>query len=468
MLVGMGQRSSGIPSLVILCVLLAIINTDWLGWFRIHPYVSYIGMVIGAILAIIEFWYGRQVEQLYAVANLLVYVQLPIYFQRKHHRLFEHWGVFLLLEFIVASLLNDNVLFGLMLAIVVVIGCAAMMMLATYVSSEHAGTSGPEASGALAKFLRWIGQEQSMRCKGTGIIMTGISQPEAKDKPRRFLGWTRGFSIGFGIIPFALVYFFALPRLHTGAYEGLGRGRAAVGFSGTVSLDDVGELMSNNDIALRLTISDPKTDRNYHPTEPPYIRGVVVPYYQGDGRWQTTDHFTGYNSSATEKLLSINQLRREMREKDQFLRVEIQEQSYFGATQFSIPPFYRSSTELSFLPHDWRIIDLSRDRSHEGQVRVKRRYTFETSAFEFEARQSPFLIDASACISSDIEQSRNYSAGAAPSEREFDRSEFPGLERLTQEVLSKGKSETSLEKAILLEDYLANSDEFYLFPDSLR
>lgn len=459
LLVGMGQRSTAIPSLVIVCAVLAIVNTDWLGWFRIHPYVSYIGMIIGAVIAIVEFWYGRQVEQLFAVANLLVYVQLPIYFQKKHHRLFEHWGVFLMLEFIVASLLNDNVLFGIMLILVAIIGTAAMMMLSSFVSGELAGTSGPEASGGLAKFLRWMGQEHSMRCKGTGIIMTGISQPVPKDNPQRYLGWIRSFPIGLSIIPFALVYFFALPRLHTGAYEGLGRGKAAVGFSGSVSLDDVGELMSNNDIALRMTISDPKTDRNYHPTEPPYIRGVVVPHYQGNGSWQTIDQFVGYRSHSLEKLFSINQLRREMRDNDQFLRVDIQEQSYFGATQFSIPPFCRSNSDLAFIPHDWRIVDVNR-RSQDNPSPTKRRYSFETNAFLSESRQTPFLIEASACLNPDSDRTANSGIGITNYETEYNSQEFQGLGKVTDEVLSKNPKANNLEKAILLEDYLANSGDF--------
>ncbi|MFN9913380.1 MAG: transglutaminaseTgpA domain-containing protein, partial [Pirellulaceae bacterium] len=105
----------------------------------------------------------------------------------------------------------------------------------------------------------------------SGIQLQTLSEPENAH------GLAAGQVVGLGslltagVSLFALLYFFGLPRLHTGAYEGLGISRPLIGFSGTIQLDDIGELMANDELAMRLMMKDQFSHLPYQPLEPPYI-----------------------------------------------------------------------------------------------------------------------------------------------------------------------------------------------------
>ncbi|MCE2811387.1 MAG: hypothetical protein LW850_13435, partial [Planctomycetaceae bacterium] len=111
LLVGLGQESWYLPILVCTCAITAFYCTDKLGLIHLPRYVVYTGMIAGAALAGYEYATQMRSNQLLWVGNLLVYVQIPLYFQKKEKRVFEQWGVFLLLELVVAALVNDNVLY---------------------------------------------------------------------------------------------------------------------------------------------------------------------------------------------------------------------------------------------------------------------------------------------------------------------------------------------------------------------
>jgi len=460
-LVGLGQRSNRIPILVAIVVVLALVNTDWLGWFRLNRYVAYFGMISGAGIAIFEFFYGRQIDQLYSVANLLVYVQIPLMFQKKDQRIFDHWGIFLMLEMVVASLLNDNLLFGILLIPVLVVGCSAMMTLATYSSIQQGGTSAPESAGWIPDVLRWLGQEQSWARRSSGIRLMGLkSQHTTSYSGYLFrLGWAEGLPVGLIIAMFALIYFFALPRLHTGAYEGLGRAKPLVGFSGIISLDDVGELMSNSDIALRVTMTDLTTKRSFQPAEPPYIRGIVADTYDGTGRWHSTTVDEAFNTSAVERLPSVFDISPELKQFSEPIEITVTEQAQLDDAEFSIPPFFSVNpvSDLKFNRRDWSLVS---DHPDSRSIRKRRKYEFETRSY-FEGKQNPFLIDNVIRRDPDADGIKN-SDWSMYRDRltAIDRNRFAGLIELCNLVLTNKSERSNLEKVLLLEDFLANSPDF--------
>ena len=111
-LIGLGKESWNLPVLVGFCSIVSIVYTDVLGWFSLHRWLVYVAMVAGAGIATADFLRDNSANQIVEVGNLLVYVQLPLMFQKKSKRVFEQWGVFLLLELVVGALVNNNVLYG--------------------------------------------------------------------------------------------------------------------------------------------------------------------------------------------------------------------------------------------------------------------------------------------------------------------------------------------------------------------
>jgi len=461
-LIGLGQRSSRIPALVAVVVILAIVNTDWLGWFRLNRYVAYVCMIAGACIAILEFFSGRQVEQLYSVANLLVYVQIPLMFQSKDQRIFDHWGIFLMLEMVVASLLNDNLLFGLLLVPVLIVGCSAMMSLAAYSSIQQGGTSSSESAGLIPDFFRWLGQEQSWARRSSGIKLMGLKPKESSGTKRfsyRFrLGWFDGLPIGLVIALFALIYFFALPRLHTGAYEGLGRAKALAGFSGVVSLDDIGELMSNDEIAMRITMSNAKTKRSFQPIDPPYVRGTVVDTYDGTGRWHSMDLDGMSSFSRLEELPSRRDVSSRLTEASDQVLITVSEQAQLEDVEFSLPPFLNSNpkSELRFTRLDWGLRNM---KQAENAGRQRHKYEFETVCY-FEGQQTPFLIDSNRLSDSGEFQYTSQMIAYRTDLEAINRSRFPGLIDLASEVLAEKNPQSDLERVLALEEFLSTSPAF--------
>ncbi|MFN7732956.1 MAG: hypothetical protein ACK5OB_13715, partial [Pirellula sp.] len=114
-LIGLGQESWKLPILVTIASSTAILLTDRLGLLELHRYVVYALMIGGALWAMWGFIGDATANRLLTVGNLLVYVQLPLMFQKKTKRVFEQWGVFMLLELVVAALVNDTVLYGVLM-----------------------------------------------------------------------------------------------------------------------------------------------------------------------------------------------------------------------------------------------------------------------------------------------------------------------------------------------------------------
>ena len=115
LLISIGEGSFRLPMLIGATAIASLIFTDWLGWFSLHRYLGYIGMILGAVIALNDFFRTQSSYQLYSIATMLVYAEIVLLLQKKTRRIFEQLGIFILLELVVAALVNDNVLFGILL-----------------------------------------------------------------------------------------------------------------------------------------------------------------------------------------------------------------------------------------------------------------------------------------------------------------------------------------------------------------
>jgi hypothetical protein len=102
-MIGLGQGSWNLPLLVGFCSIVSIVYTDHLRWIAFPKWLVFIAMIFGAGVAISGFLSDSPASEILAVGNLLIYVQLPLMFQKKSDRVYEQWGVFLLLELVVAA-----------------------------------------------------------------------------------------------------------------------------------------------------------------------------------------------------------------------------------------------------------------------------------------------------------------------------------------------------------------------------
>jgi protein-glutamine gamma-glutamyltransferase len=465
-LIGLGQNSWNLPILVGIASLISIIYTDILGWFFLHRILVYLGMIVGAGVAIYGFMNDANANRLLSVGNLLVYVQLPLMFQKKSKRVYEQWGVFLLLELVVAALVNDNVLYGVIMLPVLAIGCAAMMGLAQFASYLRHNESVSESTSLWARWLHWLGKEQLTTRRSSGVTLTATQQPasEPSDGVAPPTRWRSGIlPTAVATLLFSVGYFYMLPRLHSGAFEGegFGWGGGKIGFSDQISLQFIGKVLQNSTPAFRLSMSKETDGSNYRPNQPPYIRSTVVHRYvdgPNQGLWQPGDFRSPLYSSnsAFSELPHPAELDRDIFTKRDRVLVQVIEKSAFGEVVSAIPPFARlDKSPFRTVRRDWRIIDSS--ESAFGDVPPKRRYSFLTYAY-YAGQDSPFLADMS--DSFEDKQSGTFN------QYDGELTRFPASLDVALPVMnrilaqSKEPLVSRLSKALYLEDYFSNSDDF--------
>ena len=462
-LVGLGQESWYLPILVCSCALSAYFLTDRLGLIYLPKYVVYTAMIAGAFLAGYEYFTQMRSNQLLWVGNLLVYVQIPLFFQRKDKRVFEQWGVFLLLELVVAALVNDNVLYGILMLPVLAVGSAALLALAEYASYARHNETYSESTSILARLLHWIGVEKltsrgvsGLRLSASGSAKQSLGSVE-EFRPSRWRSSIIPFA--FAMLIFSVGYFYMLPRLYSESFdgEGLGWGGSRIGFSEQISLQFVGNLLRNESPAFRMSMVNELTTKTYRPNQPPYIRGTVVHrYIDGPGRgfWQPGDQ-DGPNGKQSDlrDLMTQQECDEELLKRRDIVRVNVAERSPFGAVVCSIPPYAQvENSPFRSSPVDWRMVDLR--SSYSGANPPKRRYSFLTYGF-VGGQESPVLED----------QSDVFEGGAYRGFASYLRAlvEFPKtLEILRPQIdrilTSNAAPLTSkISKALFLENHLANS-----------
>ncbi len=491
-LVSLGTRTWLPVTVISISVCLSWLLTDRLGLIRMSRLGGYVCMLFGAIVAIAGYWIDSNnifkinldsllkpnaanlnaISNLDAVSRMLIYIQIPLMFQRKDKRLFEHWGVFLILELVVASLLSDNAAFGALLFPTLVVSCMTMVYLAAYVGEFELQDEPP--STFLPAFLSSMWSKTTTQKPQLRLIeLRPIASQTVSVRPVRRAGWLV-IAMGTTISIFSLVYFFGLPRLHTGAFEGLGRQKPMVGFSGTIRLEDVGKLMMNNDLAMRLFLVDPVTKLPFQPSDPPYLRGVVADVYGGKdehgnelkGVWKTAS-----NANRRQQLFRYDAFRKELKESQGRISVSIQAQASLGEASFSLPPFCAIANDdsLPFDPSSWCLTKQALFASRNLQ---RDRYQFESLAFS-DAGQVPYLVDYPECLRIARQQSEVISddEGKPLNAREqliakqphlvaYDPTQFSGLILVRDAVIGSDIALSKLEKVLRLEEHLATSNNF--------
>ncbi len=462
-LVGLGQGSWNLPMVVGICALVSLIYTDILGWFSLHRSLVYVGMIGGATVAIAEFFRNSGADPLQSVGNMLVYVQIPLMFQKKTKRVFEQIGVFLMLELVVAALINDNVLYGVLMLPILGIGSAALTALAQYASHLRHNESVSESTGFVSRWMHWLGVEHMRSTRASGVNLSAVSPSMTKlssaTEPT-IVKWRSGIMpTAFAVFVFSVSYFYMVPRLHSGAYELAGWGSASIGFSDKISLRHIGDLLQSDLPVFRMSMRDNKARANYRPNQPPYIRATVVHQYEsgaGNGEWIPAETFL-MHTGVFGDMPTTPELMHDVTTEADDVTVSIIEKSNLGPVVPAMPPFSKSmqqDKDLGFNVcwRDWRLVD---GRELIQRTAIKRRYAYRTFSFT-NGQDSAILPEMNDCYGDTPR--KHYPLGEVL--------EFPqNLELILpfrDEVFAKNPSMPSdvLSKAIYLEDYFANSTDF--------
>lgn len=397
MLVATGTGSIFLPLLIICVSLAAYIFVDTLEWFELGRIGSYLGMSTATAIAVASYIYSAfyaesESGQLMAVAGLLVYPEAVLFLQKKNIRIYEQLAVFLLLEMIVAALVNDNILFGLLLAPIMLLWVSSLFLFSRYATLVQMD---PSIETPLPKLAEVLFKRVVRTVLGNGdqkkVLSTRWHPPKdmAKRRPLRRLLQT--FPIGIGALVFAGLFFYLLPRTQPAFFASdLGNARA-VGLPNRLTFGGIGKILQNRSPVMRISLTHNGSNQPYRLEYPPYLRAAVFDHYGPDPRRRSSSRgeWRLVGSKRTTKMPSIAQAR-PLREFDRDLvNIEFDIRRTTAPSMYTLPPSYavrrKQPVPTVYIPSHLAIAKLDEENIPPGKSIV---YEIGSAAFS-EGRQSP-------------------------------------------------------------------------------
>jgi protein-glutamine gamma-glutamyltransferase len=364
-----------LPVIACFFAIFGLTFVDLLKWFSLPPAAAYVSLGAIALYSIGRFMDHAEAStaggddlQMVVVAELLVLVQAVLMLQQKNRRIYEQLAIFCLLELIVAAIFNDAVSFGLLLLPLGVVGAAALALLQTYQTTEEAFATGERK-----------GESRRKTVAPSRHAIATVSAQRSSDSFHRAglaLPWMALTVLAPAVFLVALLFFYGLPRTSLASQRSSNRG--IVGFSESVRLGEIRQMLQSDAMAARIDLSDRQTGKPYSVIDSLYLRGAVLEKYSTDpgneGAWLS--HLQRVTSTTT----SLPLEHRDSRSTADDVRVRITLESAKSQALFGVPPYYRLATSPGILHEDDRWL-LSRRGGYGLTSTGRTVYQFATTAF---------------------------------------------------------------------------------------
>jgi hypothetical protein len=262
-LLGIGEASAVLPlaTLAVLCVSAYV--TDHAKWFYLKQSKADITALGIVLLTIVLALRTDRQGLLLVVANLQVYLQYVLLFQPKTPRVDWQLALLSLGEVAIASTLVPGPTFGFMLLAFLAVGIVSFALLLLH--AESARFCGAAADDTATTRLRpvLVGATAPVEPRA---LLSGLVAPVAAVTAMSVL--------------IAGPLFFVLPRWNVATFELLSEPLRTVGFSNTVLLGELGEVVNNPDLVMRIQFFRGIGSRPLKLEGEPLLRGTVVTQYQ--------------------------------------------------------------------------------------------------------------------------------------------------------------------------------------------
>lgn len=280
-LLGVGERSGTLTAVTIVTLLISTYLTDKLGVFHLkQPIADLVALGVMLITGINAYYVDRH-GQLLAVADLQSYLQYVLLFQRKTSRVYWQLALLSLGQVAIASTLVPGPLFGVLLLVYLFLGLVTFSLLLIFNESR-----------------RYAAAEQLLAA--TALAAPGVSAPAmawnqapqliGKSAPTEPLRALRGLAeqaawICLVTLVVAVPLFLFLPRWNVPNREATATDPLrSVGFSKKVTLGELGEVVNNPDLVMRISFYHNHDSRPFRLAGEPLLRGTVVTQYE-NGVW---------------------------------------------------------------------------------------------------------------------------------------------------------------------------------------
>jgi transglutaminase-like putative cysteine protease len=283
-LLGMGQRAMPLTILAVVAAATSYYVTDLHGWLRLGKGSANLLAAAAAVITLSDFYFSDSESMLLSIAYLLISLQVVVLFQEKTERVYWQLAMSSLLQVVVACVLNEGLLFGVLLIGYLFVGLLTLAVFfihrETRLGRGHSQAATPAPPPATATGARWPLAHQ--RPSFAGAVSGDLAQSALGRGLFRQMGL-----VLLGSLVFSFCLFYALPRLKRGA---TGSALAAspqrvVGFSPHVRLGALGSAVQNPELVMQVRFYDGQTRQPYPLVEEPMFRGSLLVSYQG-GQWE--------------------------------------------------------------------------------------------------------------------------------------------------------------------------------------
>ena len=443
----LGHESGWMPALLAIAAAFSVLVTDLMPRMRLNRMVGNLIAVAAVAWSLYDFLDRTSEQQLMAISQMLVILQVLLLFQEKTGRTYWQLLVLSLLQVVVAAALNSGLEFGVLLAAYMVLSLLALVLLCIH---RDLGSDRPtevtERSAATAGWTSLLARPQ---------VATGTMGQQHSTMPlagrllgRQLLALTAATTV------LTAVFFYITPRLTDSAWQTQRKGSwSSTGVSQQIELEEYGRIHQSNQVVLRVILTNAADRTPYTMIGEPYFQGGVLTEYERNGnksRWNYVPPRTTYTGSFGHWRGNPE---RELVRQDCMLEVGN------SPIAFAVFPFRPPS---SGLPHGFRL--------ERGAGRIVRsgadvrtsldevRYAGHTNSLQHgrQLRGVPHVNPAEefgqvADLKEELDELRS-----------FDAMRFAGLKAVAEQVLREAKAENSdpLEKAQSLERHFLYSTQY--------
>jgi hypothetical protein len=317
MLLGLGENSATLTLVSLAMTVVSGYVSHFKGWYRLRQSMAdWVALGVVVVAAANAYQLDRA-GQMLVLAHLQSYLQYVLLFQPRTARIYWQLAVLSLGQVAIASTLVSGPIFAVMLLAYLFVGIFTFILLLLDVEARHFSSKslseyrlGEGDSPNLLRGLRKIGTvpdgsrigpKAADEWAGEGVLTI-----ERDEQPRRapilfgnsaaldpgpiYFGviWQTAFLCLFAVSVGAAL-FFVLPRRDVQRREVAStEPLRSVGFSKTVTLGELGEVVNNPDVVMRIEFFRGRESRPFKLIGEPLFRGTVVVRY-ANGTWTQPD-----------------------------------------------------------------------------------------------------------------------------------------------------------------------------------
>lgn len=461
MLVSYGSGSVFLPLFILVVCVLGFVLVDTLELFALNRISVAIGMTAGTAFAVGSYLVNtiptaRESGQLQAIAGLLVFPEAVLFLQRKNLRVFEQLAIFLLLEIMVAALVNDNLLFGILLLPIVLLWVSSLFHFARYATLVQIAPDIEVPMPKLAevlfkKFVKSIiGDERPKK-----IIESQLLPRLEADSTFSYRRILQAVPLGCGAIAFSALFFYCLPRVTEGGFRPKHSQQQRVGLPKSMTLGQVGRAFLDPTPVMRVKLTN-EDSTEYPISEGPYLRASVFNHFRRNKdvtQWELAGSVYSSTPIPPYSNLSVDATKNRDR-----VQIEFDLLPACDTDTFTLPPtFLPSSGRTSSAPINTYTQQLQSNQQSDPERHIQA-YTLGSMAF-LNGRQldiTPILPDRN---SEPVSQFLSQHLSAL---LQVNLKEFPSVERLRARILKDADVNEGENLAIAkaIEQFFGRGEEY--------